>query len=164
MRKELNYEEVKKEIIYDLNENKQIVLATSLNNRVTSRVVDFANDDLTIYFMSWNHNKKITQITGNSHVALSLNNIQIEAKAEILGRPTEERNKCLLEFHKKKFSEIYVKTFSNIPEIVIVKITPISIVKFLNIDRRFYFVKMDIANKKAYQMRLEDKKNLEYPY
>ncbi|NHJ86947.1 MAG: hypothetical protein FK734_15905, partial [Asgard group archaeon] len=143
-RKELNFEEVKKEIIDILNESKQIVLSTSLNDRVTSRVMDFANDDLIIYFMSWDHNKKIKQITGNPQVALCLNNIQIEAKAEILGRLNEEKNSCFLDFHRRKFSEVYVKTFTNIPSIVLVRLTPIVITKFDNIDNRFHFTKLDI--------------------
>ena len=110
------------------------------------------------------YNKKIKQITGNPQVALCLNNIQIEAKAEILGRSNEEKNSCFLDFHRRKFSEVYVKTFTNIHAILLVRLTPIVITKFDNIDNRFHFTKLDIKNEKAFQMRLEDKENPEYPY
>ena len=46
-------------------ENREITLATSYNDRVTSRTVSFVNKDSIIYFISWEHNKKVVQIAKN---------------------------------------------------------------------------------------------------
>lgn len=164
MRLELDFNELKKEIIKELDENKEIVLSTSLENRVTSRIVSYANDMLYVYFLSWEHNKKIHQIKGNPNIALSLNRIQIEGKAKILSNVTENDNEHIKTIFRKKISDRAINTFFSVPEMVIVKITPKSIIKFCNIDKRFHFQVMDLAEEKASQMRLEDKTHLMFPY
>ncbi len=164
MRKKLNYGAIVGEIVEILNGNKDIVLATSFNDRVTARTVSFTNNDLIIYFMSWVHNKKIEQIKKNPKVALCLRNLQIEGEAQILGFSYEEKNKNNLEIFKKKFSEFWINTFSAIREMVTVKIVPNAIVKFENINKRFQLQVINVKNKTAFQMRLEDKDNPNFPY
>lgn len=164
MRKELDYKKFKDEIIQIFNENQEIVLATSSKNRVTSRTISFANDGLEIYFWSWIHNKKVAQIKENTNVALTLHKIQYEGEAEILGKPLDENNIEYLDLFYKKFSEMYVDIFSKIPEMILVKIYPTTIVKFEKICDRFHLQKMDIKNKNVYQMRLEDENHPEFPY
>jgi len=164
MRKELDFEKFKNEIIQIFKENQEIVLATSSNDRVTSRTISFANDGLEIYFWSWIHNKKVVQIKENPNVALTLHKIQYEGEAEILGKPLDEKNIEYLDLFYKKFSEMYVDVFSKIPEMILIKIHPKTIVKFEKIYDRFHLQKMDIKNKKVYQMRLEDKNHPEFPY
>lgn len=61
MRKKLNYEDIIGEIVEILDENKDIVLATSFNDRFTAWIVSFTNDHLIMDFMSLVHNKKIEQ-------------------------------------------------------------------------------------------------------
>jgi len=164
MRRDINFNKLKNEIIEELDENKEIVLSTSLSNRVTSRIVSYANDVLVIYFTSWEHNKKILQINANPKVALTLNRIQIEGKAEILGRVTDNDFKNIKTIFLKKYSKKYIDTFFAKPEMILVKITPRSIVKFVNIDKRFHFQVLDLINENACQMRLEDKSHPKFPY
>ncbi|MFX1568143.1 MAG: pyridoxamine 5'-phosphate oxidase family protein [Promethearchaeota archaeon] len=163
-RKKLEYNTMMSEILEELDQNKEIVLATSYNNRVTARTISFTNDKWVIYFMSWDHNKKVKQIEKNPKVALCLKNIQIEGEAQILKDLSEEMYKKYLEIFKKKFSDIWISTFSRIKEMVMVKVVPSTIVKFENINRRFYLQTIDITKKIAFQMRLEDKDNPNFPY
>jgi len=186
MRRDINFNKLREEIIEELDENNEIVLSTSLANRVTSRTVSYANDVLVIYFTSWEHNKKILQINANPKVALTLNRIQIEGKAEILGIVTEsdyeEIKRIQIEgkaeilgivtesdyeeikaIFRKKYSEKYIDTFFTKPEMILVKIIPTSIVKFININKRFHFQVLDLINKNACQMRLEDKDHPKFP-
>jgi general stress protein 26 len=164
MRKDIDFDTLKNEIIEELNEKKEIVLSTAMGNRVTSRTVSFANDVLTIYFTSWEHNKKILQINVNPKVALTLDRIQIEGIAEILGRVTENDFEYIKTIFLKKYSKKYIDTFFAKPEMVLVKIVPFKIVKFCNIDRRFHFQVLDLKEGNACQMRLEDKDHPKFPY
>ena len=83
MRKELDFEKLRKEIELMLTNGRHIVLATSSDDRITARTVSFGNDGFNIYFMSWDHNKKIRQLKKNSRVALCMDNLQIEGEAII---------------------------------------------------------------------------------
>ncbi|NHJ05403.1 MAG: pyridoxamine 5'-phosphate oxidase family protein [Candidatus Heimdallarchaeota archaeon] len=164
MREELDFNEFKTQIIKTLNESRHIVLATSANNRVSTRTVSFANDDLVIYIISWDHNLKINQIKENPLVALCLNNIQIEGIAELINRPTDDKNNEIQNIYRKKFSEIFVNTFFKIPELITIKIVPNRIVKFENFHNRFFLQHMNLKNKSVHQMRNEDRNNSEFPY
>lgn len=159
---ELDFTEIIKELKTKFEEKRNITLATSLDNRVTARNVQYISDDLDIYFTSWEFNKKIIQIKGNSNVALNLHDIQIEGTAEIFNWPL---NKELLKI-EDKFAAKY-KWFSKISEsreAVLVKITPKKIVKFKAIDGIFHLQNIDLENKKVYQMKLTDKKHPNYPF
>ncbi len=163
MRKELDFGTFKDEIIHIFDENREIVLATSSKDRVTARTVTFANDGLEILFWSWDNNKKIAQIKENPRVALTLKNVQYEGEAEILGKPSDKENKAFLDLFERKLAKAFVDAFSKIPEMVLVKICPKSIVKFETIKSRFYFQKMDIKNRRVFQMRVEDKNHPAFP-
>lgn len=164
MREELDFNEFKTQIINTFNENRHIVLATSANNRVSNRTVSFANDDLVIYIISWDHNLKINQIKENPHVALCLNNIQIEGRAELIKRPIDDKSNEIQNIYRKKFSERYVNTFFKIPELITIKIVPTRIVKFENLHNRFFLQHMNFKNESVHQMRNEDRNNPEFPY
>ena len=142
-------------------DNREITLATSYNDRVTARTVSFVNKELNIYFLTWEHNKKITQITKNPNVALSLLNVQVEGEAKVLGRPMDFQE--VGDIFRAKFSDRWFDTFSGITEMVLVKIEVNRVVKFENINRRFHLQNVDLANQTVYQMRIEDKTNPNYP-
>jgi len=164
MREELDFHKIKSDIITLLDTHRDIVLATSFDNRVTPRTVSFANKELDIYFLSWEHNKKIIQLKNNSNIALCLKNLQFEGEAVILGNAFEEKYNEIGDLFKSKFSPRWYDTFSHIKEMVLVKITPKRITKFENINRRFHLQNIDLENKKVYQMRIEDKEHEKFPY
>ena len=146
------------------NKNNDIVLATAYDRRVTARTITFANDGTILYFMSWEHNKKVNQIKQNSKVALCLKNLQIEGIADILGHPKEERNGEYLNLYSKKLSKRFAETFSNVKEMVLVRIKPIIVIRFKQIDNRFHLQTLNLNEEKANQMRIKDKDHPEFPY
>ncbi len=164
MREEPEFEVIKNEILTVFAENKGMILATSLDDRVTARHVSYVNDDLDIYFTSWNHNKKVVQMKSNPNVAICLNNIQIEGKAEVLSSVFEEKYKRIADLFRTKFSAIWLDRFSHIKELILVKVAPEKIVKFETIHKRFQLQNIDPKSRKVYQMRLEDKTHPNYPY
>ncbi|MCK5159740.1 MAG: pyridoxamine 5'-phosphate oxidase family protein [Candidatus Heimdallarchaeota archaeon] len=158
----LDFSEIRNEIIATLAKNRNISLATSLEDRVTTRNVQYINVDLDIYFTSWGFNKKIKQIEGNPNVALHQMGIQIEGVAEVLRWPLDEKTKKV----EEKFAAKY-KWFSKLSgqrEAVMVKITPKKLVIFKTIDGVFHLQNIDLGKKKVYQMKLRDKENPNYPY
>ncbi len=164
MREEPDFDIIKSEILTLFAENRGMILATSLNDRVTARHISHVNDDLDIYFTSWDHNKKIIQMKGNPNIALSLNNVQIEGKAEVLGSIFDEKYKKIGDLFRSKFGKMWLDRFSHIKELILVKVIPEKIVKFETIHKRFQLQNIDCKSKKIYQMRLEDKNHPNYPY
>lgn len=159
---ELDFTEIRNEIIATLAKNRNISLATSLNDRVTTRNVQYINVDLDIYFTSWGFNKKIKQIKGNPNVGLHQMGIQIEGLAEILRWPLDEKSKKVEEKFEAKYK--WFSKLSGKRDAVMVKITTKKLVNFKTIDGVFFLQNIDLENKKANQMRLTDKENPNYPY
>lgn len=164
MREEPDFNSIRSEILTLLANNKDMVLATSLNDRVSARTVSFVKEDFTIYFLSWEHNKKISQLRGNKNVAFTLLNLQIEGEAEILGCVYDGKFNAIGDLFRAKFSPKWYDTFSSIKEMVLVKVVTLSIVKFELIQRRLHLQNIDLKNSKVYQMRIEDKDNPHFPY
>jgi general stress protein 26 len=164
MRVEPDFQRIKSDIITLLDTHREIVLATSVNDRVTARVVSYANDGLVIYFLSWEHNKKIKQLTSNPNIALCLKNLEIEGTAELLGNAYNEEYNEIGDLFRNKFSPRWFDTFALIKEMVLVKITPKKITKFENIHKRFHLQNVNLENEKVYQMRIEDKDHEQFPY
>lgn len=80
-----DYGAKERDVIAFLGGKHAIVLATSLDGRVTTRTVSFINDGPGILFMLWGHNTKFVQMLGNPHVALWRDQVQMEGRAAILG-------------------------------------------------------------------------------
>ena len=146
----LNYDELYDEIVQKLHLAKEIVLATCANNRVTARMMVHINDGLTIMFSTNKKSKKVEQIKQNQNIALAIENIKIEAIAEIFGHP--KGNSFFLEEYPKKFphlGSVYPETPDDL--LIIVKPVRISLLK--------YFGKpcedvLEVKEKKAYRMSL----------
>ena len=164
MREEPDFNLIRSEILTLLADNKDMVLATSLDNRVSARIVSFVNDDFIIYFFSWEHNKKIIQLRGNKNVAFNLRKLQIEGEAEVLGWANDEKFKAIGDLFRAKFSPKWYDSFSSVKEMVLVKVIPSRIIKFESAHRRFHLQNIDFKNSKVYQMRIEDKDNPHFPY
>lgn len=151
MRIELKFDEVKEEKIRFLEQNESIVLATSLNNRVTARTVSYASEGLTIIFFTFATLKKLAQIKANRKVALCIDNMSIEGIARIVGSPQKERNQRFVEIYKKKLPGTFERWFSLIPEsIVFVTVTPTLIVSWVTKDDKHFLEYLDLKGKRAY--------------
>jgi general stress protein 26 len=115
----LSFEEVKNEVIKILSGLSQITLATSSNGRVTARTMSIVNDGLNIFCQTDKRFIKVEQIQSNPKVALSVENIQIEAKAEIKGHPFSDENKRFSELYRIKHKTSFDKYSSSENETVL---------------------------------------------
>ena len=61
----LNFRQTLEAKLEILKTAKEIVLSTSYNDNVTSRIIDCAIEEDTIYFLSWKHHTKCEQIKKN---------------------------------------------------------------------------------------------------
>lgn len=145
----LDYERARERVLEFLEGKHAITLATSLADRVTARTVSFANDGLTILFMSWGHHTKCVQIRGNPRVALCRDNVQIEGVAEILGGVLDERNKRYVDILRNKYPENYA-LFAHEPGMVIVRIIPTSITLFDKSDGQFCLKCLDVESERVH--------------
>lgn len=96
----LNYENLKNEIISNLENNRNWVLSASLNGHVSSRSMSIINQGLDVFFQTNKCYLKHNQMKENNNVSLCFNNISIEGIAEEIGNWKDEKNKDLLELYK----------------------------------------------------------------
>ena len=124
--------------VWNKVERKKIaVLSTAADNRVTSRAMSFIRLGDDLYFQTDKRFLKIKQIQKNKSVAVCLDNIQIEAEAEIRGHSTLSGNQDFVVKYKKKHPGSY-KAYTNGKNQVVVglKIKLITIWKYLGSPRR----------------------------
>ena len=153
---EIDYREKEARVIAFLDAEKDIVLATSLGDRVTARTVSFANDGLGIYLLSFNNHKKYVQISANNQVALCKKNHQIEGAATILGSPLGETNKPFSEIYKRKLPREF-EIWSQQPGMELISVSPKVVTSLEFIDEWLYSEFLDIETGKAYRRFLGDK-------
>jgi general stress protein 26 len=150
-----DYASTRDKVIEFLASKHAIVLATSLDGRVTARTVSMASDGLDVYFMSWGHHTKCAQIRGNPRVALCRDNVQIEGRAEILGSPLDEGNKSVADMIREKYPDY--ERFAREPGMVIVKVAPSTIAVFGRGSGGFYLDCLDLEHATARRKGLTDR-------
>lgn len=142
----LDYEEMKAKIIGQLKNQKDIVLATCVDGKVTARTVYCISNDLQVYFMTSKAYTKYKQIVKNPIVAMCFNNVQIQGRAVILGHPSNDENKEILE--KCKHDNKEFMHWSKYKNTVLIRID-ITEVECWNNNGREY---IDVPNKKSYRI------------
>ena len=78
----------------DFGKGRKMVLSSSENNRVSSRMMSIVQIDGIFYFQTDITMKKYHQITSNPNVALCIDNIQIEGICEEKGHPLKNADFC----------------------------------------------------------------------
>lgn len=86
-----------------MGEVKKVVLATSSNNRITSRMMSFVVYENKFYCQTDKRFLKVEQILDNPKVSICIDNIQIEEIAQIIGKP----------LHHNIFVTLFKKYFKN---------------------------------------------------
>jgi hypothetical protein len=82
---DLVFDDLKNEVMTQLDRRREMVLATCAENRVTARMVSTVYRDLHIYFQTDLGFLKSRQMMQNPNVALCAGNLQIEGVATFLG-------------------------------------------------------------------------------
>ena len=109
------------ELFQIIGEAKKAVLATSSNNRVTSRMMSFVIYKNKFYCQTDKRFLKVEQILDNPKVSICIDNIQIEGIAQIIGKPSE--NNIFSTLFNKYFKNSY-ENYSFLENEVLLKINP----------------------------------------
>ena len=75
--------------LLEFGKGRKMVLSTSENNRVSSRMMSVVQIDGIFYFQTDRTLNKYHQIVSNHNVALCIDNIQIEGVCEEIGHPLQ---------------------------------------------------------------------------
>jgi len=89
----------------DFGKARKMVLSTSENDIVSSRMMSVIQIDGTLYFQTDCTFRKYRQISSNRNVALCIDNIQIEGICEELGHPLDNADFC------RQFEECFKGSF-----------------------------------------------------
>lgn len=73
----------------EFGKGRKMVLSTSENGRVSSRMMSVVQINGAFYFQTDRELRKYGQLISNSNVALCIDNIQIEGQCEELGHPLD---------------------------------------------------------------------------
>lgn len=146
----IDFEKLKNEVIFNLENNRTWVLSTASDGNVSSRSMSIINKGLNIYFQTNKCYIKHNQINKNNNVALCFNNISIEGVAEEIGDWKDEKNKELMELYKSVHLSSF-NAYGLLDGQVVYKVTPkkIKIWKYINGNpiRQNLYVNEEIAEK-----------------
>ena len=144
----IDFEKLKNEVIFNLENNRTWVLSTASDGNVSSRSMSIINKRLNIYFQTNKCYIKHNQINKNNNVALCFNNISIEGVAEEIGDWKDEKNKELMELYKSVHLSSF-NAYGLLDGQVVYKVTPkkIKIWKYINGNpiRQNLYVNEEIA-------------------
>ncbi len=101
--------------------HKLMVLSTSYNDKVTSRMMSVIIKNNCFYFQTGSNSRKYEQLINNPNVSLCYDNIQIEGTCCEIGHPTNDHPFCNL--YKKHFQSAYDK-YTNLENERLFKIVP----------------------------------------
>ena len=87
---ELSYEDLKQEMIKEIQKHELVFLATSERELVTNRMVRLVSNGLSFFFLTNVNSRKYKQIMANPNVAIAAGGLQIEGMASLKGHPQEE--------------------------------------------------------------------------
>ena len=118
----LDFKEAMDYVWNKVEKKKVAVLSTAADNRVTSRAMSFIRLADDLYFQTDERFLKIQQIKKNKNVAVCLENIQMEAEAEILGHSSLPVNRDFVGKFKIKHPGSYT-SFTHGKHQVIVRLT-----------------------------------------
>ncbi len=151
----IEYNELKMEILNFFKKNKNFVLATSANNIVSARSMDCVNIGLKMMFETDKRSGKYKQIMINPNVALCAKNVQIEGIAKLGKHPLDESNKQFIELYKKDHPYSF-QLYSHLENSVVITIEPRLITLWKNIDkkplREFLFINEQKAEREYYDI------------
>lgn len=141
----MNFEKEYIKFWSEFGKGKKMVLSSSLNNIVTSRMMSIVYFEEKLYFQTDKLFRKYEQLKGNPHISLCIDNIQIEGKCKEVGKPKENINFCNI--YKELFPNSF-KNYSLLENERLFEVTPNFIQRWIYIDNIPYIEIFDIKNKK----------------
>lgn len=138
------------EFFRDFGTHETMVLSTSQNDKVSSRMMSVILLDGALLFQTDRNSKKYSQIKVNPNVALCANNIQIEGICKEIGKPADNAEFCKL--YKKFYPSAY-ELYSNSEREVLFYVEPVFIQKWIYENGKPYIETWDFISRK-YEKRL----------
>ena len=110
---------------------KTMVLSSSANNKVSSRMMSIVSYNGLFYFQTDKTLRKYTQLINNPHIALCSANIQIEGICAEIGHPTD--NPLFCKVYKECFNSSFNK-YSSLKNERLFVVKPIYVERWIYID------------------------------
>ena len=117
--------------LIEFGKGKPMVLSSSENDKVTSRMMSVVQSDGLFYFQTDKTFRKYCQLVNNPQVALCINNIQIEGTCEEIGHPTDCSFFCNI--YQECFSGSY-RRYSSLKNERLFVVKPTYVERWLYID------------------------------
>jgi hypothetical protein len=152
--KNLDFRTLSNEKLKALADVKEMVLSTSSDNRVTSRVVSTSCHGRKIIFLSWGHHTKCVQIRANNNVALCYDRIQIEGIASLKGNPLDIKNEVYAQIYRKQ-QPLYFEKFTKFKGMEIVEVEIKYIACWVKEESRYFLDHLDFEKAVAYRENVE---------
>ncbi len=130
---QISYRELKNEIEKFLSKNKTLVLATSANDKVSARTIEFVNIGLMLMFETDKRSGKYKQIKKNPNIAICAKNVQIEGTATLGSHPMEAVNRRFIELYKEHHPRAF-QLYSHLENSVVITVNPHLITTWKNLD------------------------------
>lgn len=141
-----------KEFFNGFGTHKNMVLSTSPDNKVHSRMMSIVCFDNKFYFQTDKSFKKCKDIEINPYVALCIDNIQIEGLCRTIGRPLDNIEFC--EVFKASFSKAY-ELYTSLENEVLYEIEPVYIECWIYENNEPYIAAYDVINKQYSKKKYE---------
>lgn len=125
------YAEKYEDLLTGFSEGKTMVLSSSENGRVSSRMMSIVFFDGSFYFQTDKTFRKYHQLISNPKVALCADNIQIEGTCEEIGHPLSNARFCNI--YKKCFEGSF-RRYSSLQNERVFAIKPTYVERWLYID------------------------------
>jgi len=108
---ELSYEDMKQEMIKEIQKHPHGYLATSEGEFVTVRRMGLVSDGLTIWCLTSEQTRKYKQIMANPNVAIAAGDyLQIEGVASLKGHPRDEENSVFIKAFREQLPDRYERS------------------------------------------------------
>lgn len=146
----IDFEKRVNDFFRDFGTHDTMVLSTSSNGKVSSRMMSIILLDGRFLFQTDRNFRKYSQIKSNPHVALCANNIQIEGVCKEIGKPADNAEFCKL--YKEFYPNAY-ELYSNLESEALFVIEPVFIQKWIYENGNPYMETWDFISKK-YEKRL----------
>ena len=124
---EKNFEKEKEELFSKIGKTYNMVLSTSDEGNVSSRMVSLISYNEKFYITSMKnreYDEKLKQMEENPNVALCADTMQIKGKAKILGSASDEKNNEIMMEYKNILPASFERFASN-PAAMLIEIVPV---------------------------------------
>jgi len=139
------FEDMYKLFLQEFGKGRKMVLSTSLQDHVTSRMMSIVQREGLFYFQTDREMRKYGQLSGNPRVALCIENIQIEGLCRETGCPLEDAEFCRL--YEECFPSSFQR-YSALDAERLFAVTPLRVERWLYLDGKPYLEEMDVERRR----------------